>query len=68
MEFNASVTAETVFEIGSVSKQMTAAGIMFLVEDGKVNLEEKISKYLPNMPKAWKDVGKINEITLEEEE
>lgn len=56
LEFNAPVTTETVFEIGSVSKQMTAAGIMLLVEDGKMNLDERISKYLPNTPDAWKDV------------
>lgn len=56
LEFGVPVTTETVFEIGSVSKQMTAAGIMLLVQDGKVNLYERISKYLPNTPEAWKDV------------
>lgn len=56
LEFNVPVTTETVFEIGSVSKQMTAAGIMLLVQDGKVVLDEKISKYLPNTPDAWRDV------------
>lgn len=56
VEFQVPVTAETVFEIGSVSKQMTAAGIMLLVEEGKVRLDERISAYLPNTPDAWKDV------------
>lgn len=56
MEFSVPVTKDTAFEIGSVSKQMTAAGIMLLVEDGKVNLDERISKYLPGTPEAWKDV------------
>lgn len=56
VEFNVPVTLDTVFEIGSVSKQMTAAGIMLLVEDGKVSLDEKVSKYLPNTPESWKDV------------
>lgn len=55
-ELNVPVTKDTVFEIGSVSKQMTAAGIMLLVQDGKINLDEKISKYLPNTPENWKDV------------
>ncbi|MEJ7848774.1 MAG: serine hydrolase domain-containing protein [Pyrinomonadaceae bacterium] len=63
VEFNVPVTTETVFEIGSVSKQMTAAGIMLLVEDGKVNLDEKISKYLPNTPEAWKNVSVRNLLT-----
>ena len=56
LEFNVPVTTETVFEIGSVSKQMTAAGIMLLVQDGKVSLDEKISRYLPNTPEAWSSV------------
>jgi D-alanyl-D-alanine carboxypeptidase len=56
VEFDVPVTDDTVFEIGSVSKQMTAAGIMLLVEDGKVRLDERISAYLPNTPEAWKDV------------
>lgn len=56
LEFNVPVTTETVFEIGSVSKQMTAAGIMLLVQDGKVSLDEKIAKYLPNTPEAWSNV------------
>lgn len=56
VEFNVPATKETVFEIGSVSKQFTAAAIMLLVEDGKINLDEKISKYLPNTPESWEKV------------
>lgn len=56
VEFGVPATPETVFEIGSVSKQITAAAIMLLVEDGKINLDEKISRYLPNTPEAWKNV------------
>lgn len=56
VEFGVPVTKDTVFEIGSVSKQMTAAGIMLLVEDGKVGLDAPISTYLPNTPEAWKEV------------
>src|SRR4249919_990480 len=40
LEFNVAVTDQTAFEIGSVSKQMTAAAIMLLVEEGKVNLDD----------------------------
>lgn len=63
VEFNVPVTKETVFEIGSVSKQMTAAAVMLLVEDGKINLDEKISKYLPNTPESWKNVSVRNLLT-----
>ena len=63
VEFDIAATKETVFEIGSVSKQLTAAGIILLVEDGKVNLDEKISKYLPNTPDSWKNVTVRNLLT-----
>ena len=53
VEFNAPATPETVFEIGSVSKQLTAAGVLLLVQDGKLKLDEQISAYLPNTPAAW---------------
>lgn len=63
VEFNAPVTTETVFEIGSISKQMTGAAIMLLVEDGKIKLDEKISVYLPGTPEAWKNVTVRNLLT-----
>lgn len=64
VEFNVPVSAkDTVFEIGSVSKQITASAIMLLVEEGKVNLDEKISRYLPNTPDAWNNVTVRNLLT-----
>ncbi len=63
VEFGAPVTTETVFEIGSVSKQMTGAAVLLLVEDGKIKLDEKISAYLPNTPEAWKNVTVRNLLT-----
>lgn len=47
------VNAETVFEIGSITKQFTAALILMLVEDGKPRLDDPISKYLPGTPAHW---------------
>ncbi len=63
VEFNVPVTTETVFEIGSVSKQMTAAAIMLLVQDGKIDLDAKVSTYLNNTPESWKDVSVRNLLT-----
>jgi CubicO group peptidase (beta-lactamase class C family) len=37
-------------------KQFTAAGIMLLVQDGKVAVEDKISKYLENTPQSWQAI------------
>lgn len=56
LEHNVEVTRDTVFEIGSVTKQFTAAGIMLLVQDGKVSVDDKISKHLKNTPPAWKEI------------
>jgi CubicO group peptidase (beta-lactamase class C family) len=44
------VTRETLFRIGSVSKPVTAAGLMQLVEQGKLNLDADIHKYVPDFP------------------
>lgn len=63
LEFNAPVTTETVFEIGSVSKQFTATGIMLLVQDGKIDLDARISRYLPGTPDIWRDVTVRNLLT-----
>src|SRR5688572_25099293 len=43
LEHKIEVKPETAFEIGSVTKQFTAAGIMLLVQDGKLSLDDKIS-------------------------
>lgn len=56
LEWNVPVTPETVFEIGSVTKQFTAACIMLLVEEGKLSLDDKISLYLTNTPASWTNV------------
>lgn len=42
--------AKTKFRIGSVSKTLTAAGLALLYEDGKVDLDAPIEKYVPSWP------------------
>ena len=49
-------TPDKVFDIGSVSKQFTAACVAFLVREGKVRLDDDIRKYLPEMPAYGKPV------------
>ena len=56
VELEAPVTPSTVFEIGSISKQVTAAAIMMLVEEGKVSLDDRIAKYIKESPKSWRSV------------
>ncbi len=54
---NLPVDAATRFEIGSVTKQFTAAAILQLQEQGKLSIDDPLAKYLPSFPHA-------NEITL----
>jgi D-alanyl-D-alanine carboxypeptidase len=45
---------ETKFEIASLSKQFTATAILQLVDSGKLNVEDPVSKYYPESPPSWK--------------
>ncbi|HWN75472.1 MAG TPA: serine hydrolase domain-containing protein [Candidatus Udaeobacter sp.] len=63
VELNVAVKPETVFQTGSVGKQFTATAVMMLVEEGKVGLDDKLSKYLAGTPEAWKDVTVRNLLT-----
>lgn len=45
------------YSIGSISKQFTAAAMLMLQQDGKLNLNDPVSKYLPDLTRA-------NEVTL----
>jgi serine beta-lactamase-like protein LACTB, mitochondrial len=44
------VTPRTLFRIGSISKPITSAGLMLLVEKGKLDLDADIHRYLPDFP------------------
>ncbi len=44
------MTTHTVLEIGSLSKQFTAASILLLKAEGKLSLDDPIQKYLPKIP------------------
>jgi CubicO group peptidase (beta-lactamase class C family) len=56
VELKVPASPETVYKIGSVSKQFIAAGIMLLVQDGKLKVDDKISTYLDEAPEAWRDI------------
>jgi len=43
-------TAQTVYRIGSVTKQFTSVAVMQLVEEGKVSLDDDVTKYIPGYP------------------
>ncbi|MGH7468340.1 MAG: serine hydrolase domain-containing protein [Longimicrobiales bacterium] len=49
--------ATTIYEIGSITKQFTSAAIMKLVEQGRVKLDDDLSKYVPQFPLQGKTVS-----------
>jgi CubicO group peptidase (beta-lactamase class C family) len=49
-------TAVTKFRLGSMTKQFTAAAILLLEEQGKLKVEDPLSKFIPSAPEAWKSV------------
>ena len=56
VELQVPVKPETIFQSGSVGKQFTATAVMMLVEQGKIGLEDPLTKYFPDAPAAWKQV------------
>jgi len=56
LESEAKVTPETSFQIASSTKIFTGTLVMLLVQDGKLNLDDPLSKYLPDAPETWKSI------------
>jgi len=54
IENNVPANNKTLYRIASISKSITAVGIMQLVESGKINLDEKVKKYIPYLPAKQK--------------
>lgn len=50
LELDVNLTPESVFQIGSMTKQFTAIAVLMLEEQGKLNVNEPISKYIPDYP------------------
>ena len=49
-------TPQTKFRLGSITKQFTATAIMMLQEQGKLNVQDSICKYVADCPAAWQTV------------
>ena len=53
LEHGIRVTPQTVFQSGSLGKQFTAMAVMMLAEEGKLSLDDPITKYLSVPSKKW---------------
>jgi CubicO group peptidase (beta-lactamase class C family) len=56
LEHDVPNTPQTKFRLGSITKQFTAMAILILQERGKLSVQDKIKKYLPDAPKAWDEI------------
>jgi len=50
LELNVPMKPEMVFEIGSITKQFTAVAVLMLMEQGKLSLNDDITKFIPDYP------------------
>jgi CubicO group peptidase (beta-lactamase class C family) len=56
VESGTKLSPETVFRIGSITKQFTSSAILKLSDQGKLNLQDEIIKYLPDYPTQGKKI------------
>lgn len=56
LESEAKVGPDTSFQIASATKVFTGTLVMLLVQEGKLGLDEPLSKYLPDAPESWKAI------------
>lgn len=58
------MSADSLFWIASMSKPITATALMILVDEGKVKVDDPVSKYLPEFQDIWLAVEKDKDHTL----
>ena len=63
IETSSPATSQTVYKLGSLSKQFIAAAVMVLQQSGKINLDKPINAYLDSLPRAWRGISVRNLLT-----
>jgi len=56
------IRPDTVFDIGSASKQFTAVAVLLLVQDGKLGLDDTVQQHLPELAKALPERFTVRQI------
>jgi len=56
LEHDVKTRPDTVYQIGSIGKQFTAVAVMMLANEHKLDLDDPLAKYLPEVPANW---GKV---------
>lgn len=60
IELNIPMTVDNVFRLGSITKQFTAVAILKLAEEGKLSLQDKVTKFIPDYPSSGKTITVAN--------
>jgi len=60
IEESVAITPQTIFDIGSTSKQFTAASILLLEKQGKLSVNDDVRKYIPELPDYGKKITILN--------
>ncbi|HOZ98540.1 MAG TPA: serine hydrolase domain-containing protein [Niabella sp.] len=56
VELNVAANNETVFRLGSVSKQFFTTAILKLQEEGKLSINDSVHKFFPDAPETWRPI------------
>ncbi|WP_083157941.1 serine hydrolase domain-containing protein [Allomuricauda sp. CP2A] len=56
VEFDVPSTEQTSFQLASVTKLLSATAIAMLIEEGKLDLEEKVGFYVKDLPNSWESM------------
>lgn len=60
LEWSIANAPDVKFRLGSLTKQFTATLVLLLQQDGKLKIDDPVSKYLPDSPKAWEKITLAN--------
>lgn len=58
------VDDETIFHWGSITKMLTAVAVLQLRDEGKLTLDDKVTRFVPELRRVHDPYGKIDEITI----
>jgi len=64
LEWKIAATPDTAYQLASVSKQFTATAIMLLVEDGKLQLSDSVTKHFAELPSSWSNITVRHLLTM----
>lgn len=56
LEHQVPVSDSSIFRLYSLTKPIVSVGVFSLIEEGKLNLEDKVSDYLSDLPNEWKEI------------